>query len=130
MHPRWQQKYDLPHAPVLFEIDYERLAMGAVPAYRDIPKFPPVRRDMAALFDENVPLQAVIDALKAEAPGIVTELSLFDVYRGRDLEKGKKSLAFRVLFQDTRKTLTDAEVESAVSKLKEVLNQRFAAKLR
>ena len=130
LHPRWQQKYDLPLAPVLFEIDYERLAMSAVPAYRDIPKFPPVRRDMAALFDDNVPLQAVMDALRAEAPGIVTELALFDVYRGRDLEKGKKSLAFRVLFQDTRKTLTDAEVESAVSKLKDVLSQRFSAKLR
>jgi phenylalanyl-tRNA synthetase beta chain len=130
LHPRWQQKYDLPLAPVLFEIDYEPLAISDVPRYQDIPKFPPVRRDVAMLFDESVPLQAVMDTLKEEAPDIVTELSLFDVYRGRDLEEGKKSLAFRVLFQDTRKTLTDAEVESAVSKLKEVLRRRFAAKLR
>jgi phenylalanyl-tRNA synthetase beta chain len=130
LHPRWQQKYDLPAAPVLFELEYDALAAGEVPAYAETPKFPPVRRDMAALFDEAVPYQAVIDELKARAADIVTDVRLFDVYRGKDLEKGKKSLAFRVLLQDTRKTLTDAEVESAVSQLRDVLRQRFDAKLR
>jgi phenylalanyl-tRNA synthetase beta chain len=130
LHPRWQQKYDLPLAPMLFEVEYDALAAGEVPAYRDTPKFPPVRRDVAALFDEAVPYQAVIDEMKACAAPIVTEVRLFDVYRGKDLEKGKKSLAFRVLLQDTRKTLTDAEVESAVSQLRDVLRQRFDAKLR
>ena len=130
LHPRWQQKYDLPLAPVLFEVEYDALVAGVVPAYREIPKFPPVRRDVAALFDETVPFQAVIEAMKESAAGIVTDVKLFDVYRGKDLEKGKKSLAFRVLLQDTRKTLTDAEVESAVSRLRDVLRQRFDAKLR
>jgi phenylalanyl-tRNA synthetase beta chain len=130
LHPRWQQKYDLPLPPVLFELEYDAVAAGEVAAYREIPKFPPVRRDMAALFDEAVPYQAVIEALKADAAPIVTDVRLFDVYRGKDLEKGKKSLAFRVLLQDTRKTLTDVEVESAVSELREVLRQRFDAKLR
>jgi phenylalanyl-tRNA synthetase beta chain len=130
LHPRWQQKYDLPLAPVLFEIEYDALASSVVPAYREIPKFPPVRRDVAALFDEQVPFQAVIEALKAEASPLVTDIKLFDVYRGNDLEKGRKSLAFSVLLQDTRKTLTDAEVESAVSQLRDVMRQRFDAKLR
>jgi phenylalanyl-tRNA synthetase beta chain len=130
LHPRWQQKYDLPAAPVLFEVEYDALAGGTVPAYREIPKFPPVRRDVAALFDEAVPFEAVIDAIKAGSAAIVTDVRLFDVYRGKDLEKGKKSLAFRILLQDTRKTLTDAEVESAVSQVREVLRRRFDAKLR
>jgi phenylalanyl-tRNA synthetase beta chain len=130
LHPRWQQKYDLPLAPVLFEIEYDALKAAVVPTYHEIPKFPPVRRDMAALFDEQVPFQAVLEALKAHAPAIVTDVRLFDVYRGKDLEKGRKSLAFRVLLQDTRKTLTDAEVEAAVSQLRDVLRQRFDAKLR
>jgi phenylalanyl-tRNA synthetase beta chain len=89
-----------------------------------------VRRDIAALFDENLPYEAIVDALKRQAPAIVMDIRLFDVYRGKDLEKGKKSLAFRVLLQDTRKTLTDAEVESAVSQLREILTRRFDAKLR
>ena len=130
LHPRWQQKYDLPLAPVLFEIEYDALAAAAVPGYHEIPKVPQVRRDVAALFDESVPYQAVIDALKTHSPTIVADVRLFDVYRGKDLEKGKKSLAFRVLFQDTRKTLTDAQVESAVSRLWEVLRQQFDARLR
>ena len=130
LHPRWQQKYDLALPVVVFEIDYEVLAGALVPAYREIPKVPPVRRDLAALFDESVPYQAVIDELRGRAPPVVTDVRLFDVYRGKDLENGKKSLAFRVLFQDTRKTLIDEEVESAVSKLRDILRERFGAKLR
>ena len=70
------------------------------------------------------------EPLLAEAPPIVTDVRVFDVYRGKDLPKGRKSLAFMVLLQDTRKTLTDAEVESAVSRLRETLQKRFDAKLR
>ncbi|HUP94673.1 MAG TPA: phenylalanine--tRNA ligase subunit beta [Burkholderiales bacterium] len=130
LHPQWQQKYDLPLPVVAFELDFDAAVEARVPVYREVSKFPPVRRDLAALFDESIPYQDVIDALRRDAPPIVSEVRLFDVYRGKDLEKGKKSLAFRVLLQDTRKTLTDAEIESAVSELRDVLRQRFDAKLR
>jgi phenylalanyl-tRNA synthetase beta chain len=130
LHPRWQQKYDLPSPAVLAEVDFDAVAARALPAYREVPKFPPVRRDMAALFDEATPHQALIEALRAHAPAIVTDVRLFDVYRGGDLPKGKKSLAFMVLLQDTRKTLTDAEVEAAVSQLRETLRRQFDATLR
>jgi phenylalanyl-tRNA synthetase beta chain len=130
VHPKWQQRYDLPLAPVVFEIDFDALQQTPIPVYREAAKVPPVRRDLAALFDERVPHQAVIDELRRHAAPVVTDVRLFDVYRGKDLERGKKSLAFSILLQDTRKTLTDAEVESAVSKLRDVLQQRFDAKLR
>ena len=130
LHPRWQQKYDLPSAPVLLEVDYEALAWEALPEFSEVAKVPPVRRDMAALFDEAVPYEAVVEGLRRGAPAIVTDVRVFDVYRGADLPKGKKSLAFMVLLQDTRKTLTDAEVESAVSQLRETLRQQFDATLR
>ena len=131
LHPRWQQKYSLPSPPVLFEVEYRRrLRRRAIPGFREVPAVPPVRRDIAALFDEERSHQSIIDELKRHAPAIVIDIRLFDVYRGKDLEKGKKSLAFSVLLQDTRKTLTDAEVESAVSQLREILSQRLDAKLR
>jgi phenylalanyl-tRNA synthetase beta chain len=130
LHPRWQQKYGLPFAPVLFEVEHDAAAEASVPAFSEVPTVPPVRRDIAALFDEARSHQAIIDELKRGAPAIVVDIRLFDVYRGKDLEKGKKSLAFSVLLQDTRKTLTDAEVESAVSQLREILSQRLDAKLR
>jgi phenylalanyl-tRNA synthetase beta chain len=130
LHPRWQQKYDLSLAPVLFELDLESIAERALPAYKEISKFPPVQRDVAVIVDAGLEYQAILDALQREQPGIVTEIVVFDVYQGEGIEKGKKSLAFRVLLQDTHKTLTDAEVDSAVSKLIQVLQQRFSAKLR
>ena len=130
LHPRWQRKYDLAMPPVLLELEYESLETAPVPAYREVPKVPPVRRDLAALFDEEVTHEAVMAALRKDAPPIVTDVRIFDVYRGKDLPEGRKSLAFMVLLQDTRKTLMDAEVESAVSRLRETLQKRFDAKLR
>jgi len=130
LHPRWQQKYDLALPPILFELDYDVITEAALPAYREISKFPAVRRDISAEFDEGVPYEAILAALRAKIPPIVTEISLFDIYRGPGVENGRKSLAFRVLLQDTRKTLTEAEVESAVETLRQLLQQRFNAKLR
>ena len=130
LHPRWQNKYGLPLPPVVFEIDYEAVERTAVTSASEVATVPPVRRDIAALFDEGVSHQTIVDVLRSQAPPLVTDVRLFDVYRGKDLEEGRKSLAFRVLLQDTRKTLTDAEVESAISQLREILRQRFNAKLR
>lgn len=130
LHPRWQQKYDLALPPILFELDYDVITEAALPAYREISKFPAVRRDISAEFDEGVSYEAILAALRAKMPAIVTEISLFDIYRGPGVGNGRKSLAFRVLLQDTRKTLTEAEVESAVETLRQLLQQQFNAKLR
>ena len=130
LHPRLQQKYDLRRAPVLFELDFEQAVGGGIPAYSEISRFPPVRRDLAFVVDEETRSHAMLDCLRAAAPAIVSEVAVFDVYRGTGLEKGKKSLAFRVLLQDTRKTLTDTEVECVISQLIQSVQQNFDAKLR
>jgi phenylalanyl-tRNA synthetase beta chain len=130
LHPRWQQKYDLPVAPVLFEADLDALAGRALPAYHATSKFPPVWRDLAVIFDEKTPYQAILDAVNAQKPDIVLEFVVFDIYRGAGVESGKKSLAFRMLVQDTDKTLTDAGVDSAVSEITKILKYQFNAKLR
>ncbi|HET6491755.1 MAG TPA: phenylalanine--tRNA ligase subunit beta, partial [Burkholderiales bacterium] len=130
LHPRLQQKYDLRLAPVVFELDFEQAVGGGIPRYNESSRFPPVRRDVAIVVDEKTSYQAILDALRRDLPAIVNEIGLFDVYRGTGVEKGKKSLAFRVLLQDTHKTLTDAEVECAISKLIQLLQQQFGAKLR
>ena len=130
LHPRWQQKYDLPLAPILFELDCEAAAERGLPEYHEIPKFPSVRRDISAEFDEAIGYREILEGLRREAPPIVTEIGLIDSYRGTGVGEGKKRLAFSVLLQDTRKTLTEAEVESAVSQLRRVLQQQFNANLR
>lgn len=130
LHPRLQQKYDLRGAAVAFEVDFERAAGGGIPAYNEISRFPPVRRDLAFVVDEDISSDAILACLRASAPAIASEIGVFDVYRDIGLGKGKKSLAFRVLLQDTRKTLTDTEVECAISRLTQAVQQQFGAKLR
>lgn len=130
LHPRWQRKYDLPRPPVLFELDYDVISERDLPAFNELSKFPAVRRDISAEIDEHVSYDAVLADLHARKPAIVTEIALFDMYRGSGVGKGRKSLAFRVLLQDTRKTLTEAEVEAAVEALRRVLQEQFNAKLR
>lgn len=130
LHPQWQQKYDLPQAPVLFELDLARLMERPLPTFSEFSKFPQVRRDIAVVVDEKVNVFSLLDALREAAPDIVTEVQLFDVYRGKGIDSDKKSLAFRVLMQDTQKTLTDDETEGAVAALTQMLSSRFDAKLR
>jgi phenylalanyl-tRNA synthetase beta chain len=130
IHPRWQQQYELPGAPVVFELDLEPLLAVGLPRYREVSRFPAVVRDLAVVVDETAPARALLGALFAERPPIVQDVKLFDLYRGPGVEKGRKSLAFRVVMQDTARTLTDAEVDAAMARLTEILASRYGAKLR
>jgi phenylalanyl-tRNA synthetase beta chain len=130
LHPRWQQKYELAQAPVLFELEMDALLASPMPAYREVSKFPPVIRDLALIVDESIPAQAMVEAMWAGRPAVVQDLWLFDLYRGKGIDEGKKSLAFRVVMQDTSKTLTDAETEAAMAQLLQLLADSVGAKLR
>ena len=130
LHPRWQQKYELPGSLVLFELDAATLRQGALPAYQQVSKYPGVSRDLAMIFPEQVTAQAIMDHIAAHKPRYLDSFNVFDLYRGPGVESGKKSLAFRMLLQDTQKTLTDPEVEAAVAEVVERLTQRFGGKLR
>ncbi len=130
LHPRWQQKYELPGPVVAFEVDAAALQEVPLPKYQEVAKFPEVSRDLAMLFPESVPIQAIFDELMARKPKHVASVRLFDVYRGPGVETGRKSLAFRVLLQDTQKTLTDSEVESALAQVVQRLERQYGGRLR
>jgi phenylalanyl-tRNA synthetase beta chain len=139
LHPRWMQKYDLPHAPVLFEIESEALMQRALPVPSDVPKFPPVRRDIAIVVDQKVEVQALIDELESArsepACKHVTRVALFDEFRPKSSTSGgldahEKSLAFRVTLQDTGGTLQDETVETAIKTMVERLARVHGARLR
>ena len=130
LHPRWQQKYGLPLAAALFELDLEALRVVELPRYREVSKFPPVVRDLAVVVDESLPAAAPLEEMGRFRPAGVQEIRLFDSYRGKGVESGKKSLAFRVVMQDTARTLTDAEADAAMAQLTELLAAKFGAKLR
>ncbi|HRD89383.1 MAG TPA: phenylalanine--tRNA ligase subunit beta [Accumulibacter sp.] len=130
LHPQWQQKYGLPLAPVLFQIDLDPVRRAGLPQHVDGSRQPVVIRDMAIVVDHALELQQLLDALGVNRPAIVSDIRLFDVYVGRGVEVGKKSLAFRIVMQDTRRTLLEAEVDAAMQQLVAYLQQAFAAQLR
>lgn len=139
LHPRWMQQYDLPHAPILFELDAEALMARALPAPTDVSKYPPVRRDIAVVVDQNVPVQALLDemqrALGEDACKFVQRVALFDEFRAKSSTSGgmavhEKSLAFRVTLQDAGGTLQDETVDAAVKTLVDRLARVYGARLR
>jgi phenylalanyl-tRNA synthetase beta chain len=120
LHPCWQQKYDLPLAPVLFEVDISALQQIDVPSYKEISKFPAATRDLALVVKQDVSVQDLMDVFVAEKQSnpichILQVVVLFDEYRGKGLESDEKSLAFRFTLQDTQTTLQDDLVDAAMA---------------
>jgi len=127
LHPRLQLKYELALAPVAFEIDCDVLLDGRAPRFEGVSRLPTVRRDLAVVVDERLAAGAILEAIRASAPACVREVEIFDQYRGRGVESGRKSLAFRIVMQDTARTLTDAEVEEIVGSVRHLLTEKFQA---
>ncbi len=124
LHPKWVQKYELPMAPVLFELDFSVLQNLHMPAYEEVSKQPIVQRDLALVVKNDVPAQLVMDALHrgaAEQTQWLKSLFLFDEFRpkeeGKGLNLNEKSLAFRIILQDSEKSIEEAQVELLMKKM-------------
>ncbi|HFA6011192.1 TPA: phenylalanine--tRNA ligase subunit beta [Neisseria gonorrhoeae] len=117
LHPKWLQKYDLPQAPLVFEIDMAAVLECGKTRYRAVSKFQPVRRDLAFVMPEVMNHDDLLLVLKGAANKLVQEISVFDVYRGTGLPEGMKSVAVKVILQDMENTLTDEAVEPLIGKL-------------
>ena len=117
LHPKWLQKYDLPQAPLVFEIDMAAVLEREKTRYQAVSKFQPVRRDLAFVMPETMTHDDLLAALNGAANKLVQEISVFDVYRGTGLPEGMKSMAVKVILQDMENTLTDETVEPVIGKL-------------
>ena len=117
LHPKWTQKYDLPQAPLLFELDMSVILATEKVRYQTVSKFQPVRRDLAFVLPENVAfadLQAALNGVKSD---IIQSIELFDVYRGVGLPENHKSMAVKIILQSMETTLTDEIVEPLIQQL-------------
>ena len=99
-------------------------------AFKEMPKFPEVRRDLALLLDENVKYSDLLASAQRTAKKLLKQVSLFDVYRGDKIPAGKKQYALSFVLQDVEKTLTDADVERVMSKLLSTFTNEYGATLR
>ena len=98
--------------------------------YEEVPKFPLVRRDFALLLDDSISFEKLrLSALKTDCK-ILKEINLFDVYEGKNIEKGKKSYGLSFIFLDKNKTLTDKQVDKVMNKLQNNFEKDFGAQLR
>jgi len=130
LHPKWQQHYQLPRDTVLFELEVEPLLRRNLARYIEVPKFPPIRRDLAVVVDENVDVASILKTINDGNIEHFSHAALFDIYRGIGIAENKKSLAFLVLMQDTQKTLTDSEADAVMAKILDLVMHQHGAILR
>jgi phenylalanyl-tRNA synthetase beta chain len=135
LHPRWKQGYDLPQAPVMFELDLEAVMAHELPAAAAISKFQAVERDIAVVVKEGVGHTALIQAIHAaDTKGLLQDAMLFDVFRAKDASANmaldEKSLAIRLTLQGVDATLTDEQIEAAVAAVLASLQTALGARLR
>lgn len=132
VHPAVLSAYGITKPVYIFELDATIVMkyMAKDLKYKALPKYPATSRDLAMLVDIDVNAADIEKAMTKAAGQNLTQITLFDVYTGKQVEEGKKSLAFSLTFQSNDKTLTDAEIDPAIEKIVAKLQKDFNANLR
>jgi phenylalanyl-tRNA synthetase beta chain len=130
--PPLAKKYDLRDAVFLAEFNLDLLLAkrNPVKSFKALPQFPSSRRDVAMLVPENVTHESVLQTVKQVKPANLESVELFDVFRGKSVPDGQKSLAYAFTYRSVEKTLTDAEVNAAHEKILEAFKTQLRAELR
>ena len=132
VHPAVLSAYGITKPVYIFELDATTVMkyMAKDLKYKALPKYPATSRDLAMLVDVDVNAADIEKAMTKAAGQNLTQITLFDVYTGKQVEEDKKSLAFSLTFQSNDKTLTDAEIDPAIEKIVAKLQKDFNANLR
>nr|WP_302981087.1 phenylalanine--tRNA ligase subunit beta [Plesiomonas shigelloides] len=130
LHPELERKLDLNGRTMLFEVLWDKISQRTITSAQSISRFPANRRDIAIVVDESVSAQNIIDECRKVGGNQLVGVNLFDVYRGKGVNDGCKSLAISLTLQDTSRTLEEEEIANAVSGIVEALKVRFQASLR
>ena len=132
IHPLVARNYGVDGELFCAELNFDELmnARGADPEYVPLPKFPAVTRDIAVVCDEAITVGALESAIRKGARGLLKEVSLFDIYRGKGVAEGKKSVAFNLVLRSDDRSLTAEEADADVKSILEVLEQDCGAILR
>ena len=130
LHPGLSRERKLALPVYLFELDLDSVQAGHRAEFKALSKFPTVRRDVSLVVDESVTAQAIRHCVGQVGIHVLENLELFDVYRGEGIDSGQKSLSLGLTFQDSSRTLTDAEVDQGVDQIVASLRTKFGAILR
>ena len=130
LHPGIAKSYDIKRAVYLFELDAMKALASIAPAAEPISKFPAIRRDIAVIVDDTVTADELVTAVAGSAPKLIQDVRIFDIYRGAGIEAGRKSVAIGLILQETSRTLTDDDADTAMAAATSKLKDKFAAELR
>ena len=126
-------KFDIKNEVFFADLNWGYLlekSQFAKTSFSELPKFPSVKRDLAMVVNEDLQFEAIEKIAVSESKKLLQEISLFDVYKGDKMEKGKKSYAVSFIFQHPEKTLTDAEIEKVMNKLMNKYESELGAVIR
>jgi phenylalanyl-tRNA synthetase beta chain len=130
LHPQIAKALNLPGTLFLFELEMRSAFTANIPQFHKISKFPSVRRDLSIVVDEGVPLAVLQENVTVSASGLLSELRVFDVYRGPSIESGRKSVALGLILQDSSRTLTDVDADAVVTAVAARLRDVLSATIR
>jgi phenylalanyl-tRNA synthetase beta chain len=134
LHPRWRQAYELPAAPVLFELDLDAVQARPFPQVAPLARQQAALRDLALVVGEQVAHDALIEVLARDEAGLVRQVTLFDIYKPAQavagLGEGERSLALRLELLDPQATLTDDRIEAVIAAALDRAATAFGARLR
>ena len=130
LHPELQKSLDIDHNVYLFELMLEPMLQAALPAFQPLSRYPEVRRDLAVIVDADICVGDMQKAMREAASELVQDVMIFDIYTGKGIDVGQKSVAFGLILQDFSRTLTDSDIDREVELIVSVLKKDFTATLR
>ncbi|QGU94969.1 phenylalanine--tRNA ligase subunit beta [Clostridium bovifaecis] len=132
IHPDVAEKYGVEERCYIAELNLDILYRNATmeKRYTPLPKFPAVTRDIAILVDENILVQEIEDAIKNQGGKLLESVKLFDIYQGKQIPQGQKSIAYALVYRGENRTLTDNDVNKVHDKIVRTLEQKLGAELR
>jgi phenylalanyl-tRNA synthetase beta chain len=130
VHPQFEKPLGLNGRCFVFELEINALGLKKLPQAQEISKFPANRRDIAIVVDDDKVIGDILSCIEKSGANQLVGLNLFDVYRGKGIAQGKKSLAISLILQDKTKTLEESDIQATVDGILATLSQKFKASLR
>jgi phenylalanyl-tRNA synthetase beta chain len=130
LHPELTRALNLPNSPLLFELETGVAFASKTLTYKHVSKFPSVRRDLSVVVDESIPLAVLRENVSVSASGLLSDLLVFDVYRGPGIDLGRKSVALGLILQDSSRTLTDKDADAVMTAVVTRLRDDLSATIR
>lgn len=130
LHPRLVRSLGLTYAPILFEVAYEAAFFAKLAQFRETSRYPRIRRDISFTVPESIAFRRIGERVSVVAASLIQELRVFDVYTGKGVETGRKSVALGLILQDLTRTLTDEEADRIVRSVRVDLESNLDARIR